>query len=339
LHAELAKEHSGAQRWGYRQIHCGSVSAKGRLLSAEKKEETAAQGAEWKKLPKRDKKAFNSLRSAGIPADLDWFAPGAITSYEEMGGPNTTAQVHPYQFTTSMAELAQEKEAKIVLGSVTNIDRSSGSVKSVTYEDKATKASHTIDATDVIVAAGPWTSHVYPEAPIDATRAHSVTIKADVSPYAVFTEIRLPAGFEGRSGPKRHGRLVSPEIYARPNGEIYACGEGDTLIPLPKSSDLVVCDESKCQDIVDYCASISDELAGGKVMVKQACYLPSVQGGGGPLIGPTGIKGLLLATGHTCWGIQNSCATGKVISEFLWDGEAKSADVGSLDPRRVLGRL
>jgi len=89
-------------------------------------------------------------------------------------------------------------------------------------------------------------------------------------------------------------------------------------------------------DIIDYVGSISDELRDGEVLVKQACYLPSVSGGAGPLIGPTGIKGLLLATGHTCWGIQNSCATGKLISEFVFDGKAISARIDSLDPRRVL---
>ena len=71
-------------------------------------------------------------------------------------------------------------------------------------------------------------------------------------------------------------------------------------------------------------------------MIKQACYLPSVTGGGGPLIGKTGINGLLLATGHTCWGVQNSAATGKLISEFIFEGEAKSARIEGLDPRKVL---
>jgi glycine/D-amino acid oxidase-like deaminating enzyme len=74
----------------------------------------------------------------------------------------------------------------------------------------------------------------------------------------------------------------------------------------------------------------------GEVLVKQACYLPHVSGGGGPLIGETGSKGLFMASGHTCWGIQNSCATGKLISEFVFEGGAKSARIDSLDPRRVL---
>lgn len=43
-----------------------------------------------------------------------------------------------------------------------------------------------------------------------------------------------------------------------------------------------------------------------------------------------------MATGHTCWGIQNSCATGKLISEFVYEGSAKSARIDALDPRRFL---
>jgi glycine/D-amino acid oxidase-like deaminating enzyme len=242
-----------------------------------------------------------------------------------------------------MAELAQEKGTEIILGAVKSIDRTGNNINSVTYEDKASKEMHTIAATDVIISAGPWTSHILPEAPIDAIRAHSVTIKADVTPYAIFSEISLPSNFghikeSSKAQPyrKRHGKTVSPEMYARPNGEVYACGECDSLIPLPASTDLVQCDTSRCDDIIAYVSSISHELQDSEVLVKQACYLPSVSGANGPLIGPTGIKGVYLAAGHTCWGIQNSCATGKLMSEFLFDGKAISANVASLDPRKVL---
>jgi hypothetical protein len=185
---------------------------------------------EWSKLPKLGEKILGKSKAAHVPKDLDWFVPEAITDYSEMGDPSTTAQVHPYQFTTSMAALAEEKGAKIQLGSVTAIDYTGNHVKSVTYEDKETGRIHTIPATDVIVSAGPWTSHVFPEAPIEAMRAHSVTIKADVTPYAIFSEIDLPANFgqtnESTKGTKRrHGKTVSPEMYARPNGEVYACGK------------------------------------------------------------------------------------------------------------------
>ncbi|KAG4442587.1 hypothetical protein IFR05_001917 [Cadophora sp. M221] len=348
LHAKLAEEHDGATRWGYRTLHCGSLSANGKNYSTDTNRNsnggsTESSGEEWRKLPKTNLKG-NTKK--GIPDSLDWFDADAIKSYSEMGTPSTTAQVHPYLFATSMASLAISSGAKVILGSVTAIDYSSPgtqSVKSVTYEDKETKEVCNIPATDVILAAGPWTSRVFPTAPIEAMRAHSVVIKADVSPYAVFSDISLPKSFTGSRGggdgktkKRRHGSSVAPEMYARPDGTVYACGEGDTLVPLPASSDLVTCDEDSCQDIIDYVSSISTPLRQGEVLARQACYLPSVTGGGGPLIGETGIRGLLMATGHTCWGIQNSCATGKLMSEFVFEGEAKSARIEGLDPRRFL---
>lgn len=342
LHAELAHEHNGGDKWGYRQIHCGQLSAKGRA-SDQANGKGATKNGDSVSLLKRSKDAIGTLRATGIPKDLDWVAAECVRDYSEMGDPDTTAQVHPYQFTTSMVKLAEEKGVKIILGCVTSIDRPDGAVKAVTYRDKETSETHTIPATDVIISAGPWTRSVYPPAPISAMRAHSVTIRPSrpVSAYALFTEIAFPADF-GRTGQstfvkRGKGKLVTPEIYARPNNEVYACGEGDHLVPLPSTTDEVVTDDSRCQDIIGYVSSISDEMRDGEVTVRQACYLPNVDGpASGPVIGETGVRGLLLAAGHTCWGIQNGPATGKLMSEFVFEGEAKSARIGSLDPRKVL---
>lgn len=229
LHAELAQEHDGAKRWGYRAVNCASVKARGRVPENANGGTVAGNGEDWKKLPKTEKERKVKTVSAGVPKDLDWIDVESVKAYSEMGTTSTTAQVHPYLFTTSMAELAKEGGANVILGSVTAIDHFGDEVKGVTYEDKETKHIHTLPATDVILAAGPWTSHVFPEAPVDALRAHSVVIKADVTPYAVFSEIDLPKDF-GRTGggdvkKRRHGLTVSPEMYARPDGTVYACGE------------------------------------------------------------------------------------------------------------------
>jgi glycine/D-amino acid oxidase-like deaminating enzyme len=229
LHAELAEEHDGAKRWGYRFVDCGSLSAKGQIYDSESTEGGRAEGPreEWQKLPKTDQNIPPSVGRNRVPRDLDWFDADAVVGYSEMGDPTTTAQVHPDLFTTSMADLAVEAGAKIVLGSVTAIDHTGKHVKAVTYEDKESKKIHTIPASDVILAAGPWTSHIFPDAPIEATRAHSVVVKADVSPHIIFSEIELPKGFAKKGGnvkSRRHGRIVGPEIYPRPDGTIYACG-------------------------------------------------------------------------------------------------------------------
>lgn len=346
LHAELAAEHGGEKRWGYRRIHCGQLSAKGRPLGSKNKSNGTSDGTDGTSvsLQKRDKAAIGKLQAAGLPKDLNWFSPEAVQSYYEMGDPSTTAQVHPYHFTTSMAKLASEGGAKILTSArVTSLSTPNNSATSVTYTDTTTSTSHTLPATDIILAAGPWTQHLFPSAPISALRAHSVTIRpsSPITAYALFTEIALPSTFgltDTFQKSKRGGtKDVTPEIYARPNNEAYCCGEGDTLVPLPATTAEVQIDDARCQDIVDYVGSISDELRDGEVLVRQACYLPNVQAAsGGPLVGETGVRGVLMAAGHTCWGIQNGPGTGKLISEFVFEGGARSARIGSLDPRKVL---
>jgi glycine/D-amino acid oxidase-like deaminating enzyme len=366
LHKQLSDEHGGEDRWGYRAIHVGQVDCKGRDLPQSSKSNVSGKDEEMNgengdidesksrvSLQKRSKEAMAKLRAAGMPEDLDWVDAECNPSYDEMGDPTTTAQVHPFQFTTAMAELAREKGADIRVGasvSSINFTPDGQGVESVTYTDKSNNnKQETIPATDIVLSAGPWTRSIYPSAPIAALRAHSVTIKPSrpVSAYALFTHIRLPAAFgKKKSNGSKHflparsgggGQTVTPEIYARPHNEVYACGEGDHLVPLPKSTADVECDESRCQDIVDHVSSISAELRDGEVTARQACYLPNVVAGSrGPLVGLTGVKGLVIAAGHTCWGIQNGPGTGKVVSEFVFEGEAKSAKIKGLDPRLVL---
>ncbi|KAF7158021.1 hypothetical protein CNMCM5623_002533 [Aspergillus felis] len=336
LHADLAKEHNGKERWGYREVGCGQIVVRGRPLN-EKKDASEKDSGSSLSLQKRSEAAIAKLRKAKFPHDLDWIDPQLIRGYESMSDPGETAQVHPYLFTTSIAKLAEEKGAEIKLGSVTNIGYAGDAVESVTYDDKESGESRTISATDVIIAAGPWTRTVMPDAPISAMRAHSVVIRPTkpVSAHTLFTNIEIPANFNP-SKPSRP-TVVSPEIYARPDETVYACGEGDQVVPLPKTTADVEVDQTRCQDIIDQVGSISDQLRDGQVCARQACYLPNVTAvRGGPLIGHAGTKGLYLAAGHTCWGIQNAPGTGKLISEFVFDGDAKSAKIGSLDPRNFL---
>lgn len=188
--------------------------------------------------------------SGGVPGDLDWIDRAAVETYAEMGRPGATetAQVHPYDFTTSMAALAQEKGVEVrtnaQLKRIISGEGGGGGgvvVKSVEYLDRETNETRTIDdVTDVLVSAGPWTGRLLPRSKVTGLRAHSVVYNADVSPYAVFTSIKLPADFvpEHRvsKGQKRkHKRVVDPEIYARPYGEVYACGSLILFSPSPSS--------------------------------------------------------------------------------------------------------
>ncbi|KAI0104417.1 FAD dependent oxidoreductase [Daldinia grandis] len=361
LHDELAKEYGGDKRWGYRRCYASQIDCQARLppgfssRAADGKHigeaEPVRNGAEQrsKGLHKDHKKEIKALQKLGAPEDLDWLdTEDALTAYEGMGTPDNTAQVHPELFTRSMAQLAEEKGVKIVTGArVTAINKTPDDrrVESVTYEKDGKE--EILPTTHCVVAAGPWTSRLLPEMPINAARAHSVVIKTPkpVSAYALFTSIMLPVGFPtptpkdsrgapGAQRPLRGQQIVEPEIYARPDGTAYACGPTDDMVELPLTTAEVEVDVARCEDIIYQLSGISDELGKeGQVLAKQACYLPQ----GGPYIGevsPT--KGLIVAAGHTCWGIQNAPATGKLVSEIILDGKPKSAKLGSCDPSLVL---
>lgn len=384
LHQDLALEHNGEENWGYRKVSCGNLEATGRARSELERLGGQVGMSLGKRGGDKGKKTTGGGKST-MPKDLDWVIPDLVKGYEEMGGSKETAQVHPYHFTTAMVRLAQEKGVKVIIGSVTDINYTESSptpppvtppsedfsystsppspalssvsqnsfssgrtrrkVKSITYVDQQTNQIHTIPSTITILAAGPWTSKLYPSAPISGLRAHSVTITpaSPVSAYALFTEITIPPSpscQQSRHYPSRSASTgpVSPEIYSRPGNEIYVCGEGDMEVEVPETTADVEVDEDRCNDLIAQVSSISDHIRLGRVTRKQACYLPilSVGGSGGPLIGETGTDGLMMATGHSCWGINNAPATGKLISEIIFDGKAMSADIRQLDPRRIL---
>ncbi|KAI5918116.1 FAD dependent oxidoreductase [Camillea tinctor] len=340
LHDELAKEHGGDKRWGYRRCWASQVECKARTPpgfggKADVDPASAAGGPNIKGLHKDHKKDTKALKKLGAPEDLDWLdTEVSLTGYEGMGTPENTAQVHPELFTRSMAQLAEDRGVKIITGArVTSINKSADGtrVESVTYEKDS--AAHTLPTSDCVVAAGPWTPRLLPSVPVTSARAHSIVIKParPVSAYALFTAIALPAGFASSSKPQ----VVEPEIYARPDGTAYACGPTDTAVPLPPTNAEVEVDAARCADIAHQVAGISDELGrDAEVVARQACYLPQ----GGPYIGELGgeTRGIVVAAGHTCWGIQNAPATGKLVSEIVLEGAAKSARLGGCDPKRVL---
>lgn len=203
--------------------------------------EEKGNSKDWEKLPKQDEAAASLLKNSALPADLDWIDGNLVRYYDEMGQPGTaeTAQVHPFHFTTSIAELAREKGVDIRTGAkVTKINSSKTEVRNVEYENRSTGETIIIDdVTDIVVAAGPWTGRVVPRTKVEGLRAHSVVFDADVTPYAVFTDIVLPNDYvpehRAKKGQKRkHKGNVDPEVYARPFGEVYACGELSLSPPL-----------------------------------------------------------------------------------------------------------
>ena len=320
-HFELAQKHEGDKIWGFRNVYCADVK-----LQAQSRRSKAARG----------------VRSLAVPSALDWLLPGAILSYKEAGDPSNSAQVNPYMLTTTLAKLAQVKGAKVIIGSATQLKykEDAKGIQSLIFKYNGGNGEPA--ATDIVVAAGPWTPKILPELHLETPRGHSVVVRPskNLSPYVLFPNILSP---EDGDNPD----ILSPEIYPRPNDAlhkfdtVYSCGPDDYTVRLPNDTEHVEVDPQKCEDVWTAVQSISAEIADGTVLTRQSCYKPQIRRHEeneevSPIVGPASVQGVWIATGHDEWGIQNSAGTGLVISEMIYEGEAKSADCESLHPKHFL---
>ena len=184
----------------------------------------------------------------------------------------------------------------------------------------------------LVVAAGPWVASLLPDIgkkhSLHSTRAHSILIETagTVSPFALFTDITR----RETSGISR----ADPEIFPRPNRQVYVCGGSAGLpscpAPLPDRAGNVQVDEKICDRLHELVSEISPVLRNGTLARKTACYLPFADR---PVIGKLADCGnVYVAAGAGVWGITLGPGTGKVLSEMILDAKEISADVQQLRP-------
>jgi glycine/D-amino acid oxidase-like deaminating enzyme len=131
------------------------------------------------------------------------------------------------------------------------------------------------------------------------------------------------------------GEHLDPEVYPRPNGEVYLCGLS-ALTALPERPEQVLPQPDAGSILQQIAASLSSSLQGLQPQRVQACYRP-VYADGLPLLGSLpGVSGAYIATGHSCWGILNAPASGLAMAELIVDGQASSLDLTPFTPRRAL---
>src|SRR5262245_3540634 len=245
---------------------------------------------------------------------------GIVTA--ALGSQETTAQVTPAPFTAALIDAAQARGARIHTGVVEDVVWRENAASGV-----VTAGGETLEGDAVVLAMGPWTGRLAGRLRLPSVyglKGYSVTLDApDVPAHALFVDYRTA-----------DGRALEPEIFPRPDGEVYVCGMADPP-PLPDSPEAVEVSESSCETLARAAGRVSAALAAARITRRQACYRP-VTDDGIPLIGPVpGARGVFVATGHGPWGILNAPATGLAMAELVADGAAKLVDLRPFDPARL----
>jgi glycine/D-amino acid oxidase-like deaminating enzyme len=291
LHAELA-ESLGAD-WGYRRL------------------ETFG--------------GFMSLRprQSGSNAAAEWLSREVVLN-QRLGSDETTAQVHPAQFTAALMSAAEAKGASLRLGQVTGLIRGDRSGERIVGAEIDGEALH---ADEVVIAMGPWsqTAKEWLALPdIHGLKGHSLVFETGtaVPAQALFLECR-----------EETGAISSPEVFPRADGTTYVCAISSDS-PVPPDPASVLPDPGAIPRLHKICERLSPVLAQSRVIASQACFRPITRDGL-PMIGRVpSFKGALVATGHSVWGILNAPATGEALAELIVDGHSHSTDLAPFDPGR-----
>lgn len=251
---------------------------------------------------------------------------GNVAVHSIIGTTASTAQVNPMQLTQALVDGALAGGARLVVGTVDGLAYKGpdGAVSGVAVDEAL------IPADVVVLALGPWMAHAREWLPlpiVHGLKGASITLAADVPAQAVFGDYRT-----------RDGRAISPEIYPRPNGEVYVNGFPETD-PLPDDPDEIDPSDAGCAELHRVAGAYSSLLAAAQITARRACYRP-VTNDGIPLIGPAvGPPGVYVATGHGAWGILNAPATGRMIAEMILDGRSHSLDAAPFMLTRLTSAL
>ncbi|MGE3538245.1 MAG: NAD(P)/FAD-dependent oxidoreductase [Candidatus Tectimicrobiota bacterium] len=259
-----------------------------------------------------------------LPAELAWL-DGQGVPYSRLGTPDTTAQVHPAQFTRALLQAAQARGARVHLGCVEGLDIAHGGVRGVQVSGQV------IPADVVVIAMGPWSglaAQWLPLPPVWGLKGHSITVRPStpIPAQALFVDYITPTG-----------ERLAPEVYPRPDGEIYLCGVSEEA-HLPEDPAQVQVRPEAGALLQQIAGSLSSSLADLPLHRAQACYRP-VTADGLPLLGAVPeVSGAYIATGHSCWGILNAPASGLALAELIVDGHASSVDLAPFAPQRALAQ-
>jgi glycine/D-amino acid oxidase-like deaminating enzyme len=112
--------------------------------------------------------------------------------------------------------------------------------------------------------------------------------------------------------------------------------------PVPPAPEDVTADSDACATLLQLCGRAVPRLVDAsqyRVTIReQACFLPT-SADDVPVIGAVaGCPGVVIASGHSCWGILLAPATGLAVSQLVMDGECTAVDLRPFSPGRFASR-
>ena len=266
----------------------------------------------------------SDLRDYARAPAPEWL-DGQCAVHGQLGTPASTAQVHPKLFTQVLLDEAARRGAELVIGRVDGIHHDGGKVNSITVDRQR------MNADAVVVAMGPWSALATAWLPVPSVMGEKGA--------SIVLEPSRPIGAHALFGEfvDAQGEHHSPEVFPRPDGQVYLCGAPERA-SLPENPSSIEPGQPAIDKLVTIANALSSGLKAATLVQAQACYRPIVHDAL-PVMGRVdGIDGAYIATAHNCWGILNAPTSGEAMAELITNGHTEHVDLGPFAPGRLLQR-
>ncbi|KAL7620950.1 hypothetical protein AAE478_008261 [Parahypoxylon ruwenzoriense] len=339
-HRELAEREDGARKWGY--TRSTSISLSPAANSKKRVDVWCRDGASRAE-------AASGESSVGVAPP--WLRREKGDAVEVISDEGTAAQMDPLQLSQYLLQKCLDAGVQLhhPAKAISVQTDARGELSSVCVADTQSGSETDVPCTNIVIAAGAWSPHVFAalfpgskyRLPVSSLAGHSLVVRSPrwtpeeeqgVGCHAVF--MTAQPGY-------------SPEIFSRLGGQIYIAGLNSAAEPLPElateAKDRI--GRAAVEKLCETARQVLGPDAGPddlEVVREALCFRP-VTDKGTPILSrvpdewlgasvgtrPTPEGGVYVATGHGPWGISMSLGTGKVMAEML-QGRELSADVSGL---------
>jgi glycine/D-amino acid oxidase-like deaminating enzyme len=238
--------------------------------------------------------------------------------------------VPPAAATEAWAELAEERGARLIVGSAGRPSMADGRVTGVTLED-----GDTIPAGAVLVAAGPWTPRLVDPGggwqPIRATYGVTLQLRlGEHAPRHVVEEdavgrINRVEAAEARAATADEVRAEPPSLFSMASAAGIST-LGSTF--LPTEPDPARIEPLLLRRAVAFLPAVAE----AEIVGRRMCARPqSIDGR--PFIGAVGdAHGLFVCAGHGPWGISTGPASAAIAARAVLDATPPPAELAAARP-------
>jgi len=253
--------------------------------------------------------------SRRVGADVAPFLSAQAISAGTIGTVDDCAQVHPARFTRELFARAQQARpdgsVRLVRGDVTGIVGDN----TVLFSDPD-GSQQTLTAAAIVLAVGPWSQF----AASWFSGRTAALLRSVVPQKAHSIVVAVPDGAPPRciflDAPHLHSKMESPEIYLRPDRSAYVCaGLQRQEAALENTADVVETDAETAASLLQLLKStLAPGMCADETLVEQACFLPARSS---PIIERVPGTAVVIATGHSVWGILKAMGTGQRVRAVI----------------------